>query len=205
MASDERVRRIRKVAPQVVMEVAWGRKLEKVPSHLPAIFDLAVETGRRLGAIVNLRYSDLLLDRGPHGSIRWRADSDKQGRESIVPISPALRRTLDAVLKERPGIGDTPLFPSPADHSVPVDRYMPAKWLRKAEDLAGLEPMTGSLWHAYRRRWATVRKHLPAVDVARAGGWAGPHTLQTIYQQPDQDTMYQVVTGGKQVREASES
>jgi integrase len=82
-----RVQKIREVASRVTMEVAWGEKPEKVTSHLPAIFDLAVETGRRLGAIVNLRYSDLLLDRGPHGSIRWRADSDKQGRESIVPIS----------------------------------------------------------------------------------------------------------------------
>lgn len=55
----------------------------------------------------------------------------------------------------------------------------------------------------YERRWATVRKHLPAV--AEAGGWAGPHTLQTIYQRPDEDTMYQVVTGGGQVREAKRS
>ena len=111
----------------------------------------------------------------------------------------------EGVQQEQPGIGDTPLFPSPAKHSVPVDTFLPAKWLRKAEELAGLEPMDGPLWHACRRRWATVRKHLPAVDVAAAGGWAGPHTLQTIYQRPDEDTMYEVVTGGGEVRETRQS
>jgi hypothetical protein len=39
------------------------------------------------------------------------------------------------------------------------DRYLPDRWLRKAEKEAGLEPQTGSLWHAFRRKWATERKH----------------------------------------------
>jgi hypothetical protein len=39
--------------------------------------------------------------------------------------------------------------------------------------------------------------------VAAAGGWAGPHTLQTVYQQPDEETMYEVVVGGGHLREVS--
>lgn len=204
IATDERVQKIRDVAPQVTMDVTWGEKREEVPSHLPALFELAVGTGRRLSSILALRYSDLLLDEGPHGCIRWRADTDKEGRESVVPISPRTRRTLERVLQERPGIGDAPLFPAPNDASKPVDRSRADRWLRKAETLAEVDPHDGSLWHAYRRRWATVRKHLPATDVAEAGGWAGPETLQRVYQQADPETMYEVVTSGGELREATQ-
>lgn len=34
------------------------------------------------------------------------------------------------------------------------------KWLREAEKLAEVELHKGSLWHAYRRKWPTERKHL---------------------------------------------
>ena len=202
IATEERVNAIHSVAAQVTMNVKVAGKRRAVPSHLPAIFALAVETGRRLSAICGLRYSDLLLSRGPHGSIRWRAELDKTGRESVVPMSPAARRAIDRVLRERPGIGDVPLFPSPLKPDKPVDRSRVDRWLRRAEAITGLESQDGSLWHAYRRRWATVRKHLPATDVAEAGGWAGPETLQHCYQQADADTMYTVVTGGGQLRAA---
>jgi integrase len=209
VATDARVQAVRSVAAQVTMEVAWGEKRKTVSSHLPALFDLAVETGRRLSSILALRQSDLLLDRGPHGFIRWRADADKEGMESIVPISPRAREALGrhaARMRELglPGIGDAPLFAAPEDPASPVDRHLADRWLRRAEKLAELEPHKGSQWHAYRRRWATVRKHLPATDVAKAGGWAGPETLQACYQQPDEQTMYQVVVSGGELREAQE-
>jgi len=213
VATDERVQEIRKRAPEVTMDVTWNatpkRKRTSVPSHLPSIFDLAVETGRRLSAILQLRYSDLRLDRGPHGSIRWPADTDKDGRESTVPISPQARRALDRhVARMRdlglPGIGDAPLFPAPKDPSKPLGRHVADRWLREAEDKAeDVEPHEGSLWHAYRRRWATVRKHLPYPDVAEAGGWSkDSDALRSCYQHADEDTMYEVVTGGGSLREA---
>ena len=43
----------------------------------------------------------------------------------------------------------------------------------------------GSLRHAYRRKWATERKHLPDVDVAQAGGWSDLASLKTAYQHTD--------------------
>ncbi len=58
------------------------------------------------------------------------------------------------------------------------------------------------LWHAYRRKWATERKHLPDADVAAAGGWANPNTLRLVYQQADQETMLRVVLEGGTLREA---
>ena len=62
------------------------------------------------------------------------------------------------------------------------------KHVRKAQDLVDEARFTEavetcrkalerSLWHAYRRGWATSRKHLPDVDVAAAGGWKSTETL----------------------------
>ena len=171
-------------------------------SYLSELLDIINGTGRRLSAVCQLRYHDFRLNVGPHGSIRWPAETDKMGRETVVPVSENVRGALDRILRERPGIGDLPLFPSPEDPSVPMTRHLADKWLRKAEELAGLEPLKGSLWHAYRRKWATERKHLPDVDVAQAGGWKSTHALKASYQQADADTMLRVVEGGAELREA---
>jgi len=57
------------------------------------------------------------------------------------------------------------------------------------------------IWHPYRRKWATARKHLPLADVAAAGGWKGTQTLTKCYQQPDDATILAVVLGGAELRE----
>jgi hypothetical protein len=49
-------------------------------------------------------------------------------------------------------------------------------------------PMSG-LWHPYRRKWATERKHLSITDVAEAGGWKDTVTLLTCYARPDNETL----------------
>ena len=92
-----------------------------------------------------------------------------------------------------PGIGSAFLFPSPKDPAAPISRHLADAWLRKAEQIAEIEPQDGSLWHAYRRKWATERKHLSVTDVARAGGWSSVLTLQRCYQQPDEETLTDVV------------
>lgn len=94
------------------------------------------------------------------------------------------------------------LFPNPTDPNKPITRHLARSWLLRAEKLAGLDPLKGSLWHAFRRKWATERKHLPAIDVATAGGWKGVETLQRVYQQADQETMLHVVLSPAQLREA---
>ena len=96
-----------------------------------------------------------------------------------------------------------PLFPHPRDTSKPISRYIPDRWLRNAEKLAGLEPQDGSLWHAYRRAWATQRKHLPAVDVAKAGGWSTVQVVTQIYQQADSETTLRVILDAAEIREVS--
>lgn len=198
VATQERYEAIRAVSDRVLID-------DEVRSPLSEVLDLAVATGRRLSAILGLRYSDLLLERSksaPHGAIRWPADTDKEGREQVVPLGPLARRAIDRVMEERPGIGSTPLFPSPKDPSKPLSRHFADKLLRRGEKLAGLEPQDGSLWHAYRRMWATSRKHLPSQDVARAGGWSTVRMVEEIYTRADDDTTLSVVLHEGMVRKA---
>jgi hypothetical protein len=56
-------------------------------------------------------------------------------------------------------------------------------------------------FHAYRRKWATERKHLPAKDVAEAGGWLDTRSLEQCYQQADEKTLLQVVSEPRKLRE----
>ena len=47
----------------------------------------------------------------------------------------------------------------------------PAAMDEAAEVAAELPKLKGTLWHAYRRTWATTRKGEPVQDVPREGGW----------------------------------
>lgn len=183
------------------MRTHWGKR-EVQRSYLSELLDISNGTGRRLSPICQLTYEDLRLAEGQHGVIRWPAHTDKMGRETIVPISPRVREALERILMERPGIGRAPLFPSRDDPQKSISRHLADAWLRKGEALAKLEPQKGSLWHAYRRKWATERKHLPDVDVATAGGWKTVQTLQSAYQQADAETMLLVVMEAGELREA---
>ncbi len=65
---------------------------------------------------------------------------------------------------------------------------------------AALAPLDGSDFHAYRRAWATARKHLPLKDVAEAGGWRSTATLLRCYTQTDDATMLAAVSETRKVR-----
>ena len=43
--------------------------------------ELAWDTGRRIGAILALRWSDRQPDQGKYGMLRWRVEEDKVRRE----------------------------------------------------------------------------------------------------------------------------
>ncbi len=195
VATEERYRAIRAVSDLVHMASHHGGRLTQ-RSYLSELLDIAYGTGRRLSAILHLRYEDLRLGEGPHGAIRWPADSDKQRKVWTVPVAPQVRAALDRILPERPGVGGAYLFPSPGEPTRPVRKELASKWLRQAERLAGEAKQEGSLWHAYRRAWATARKHLPDADVAAAGGWKATETLRRCYQRPDAETILSVVLGG---------
>ena len=114
------------------------------------------------------------------------------------------REAVEWALEHRPAVaGETEawLFPSPKDVTKPVRYELALSWLGEAEARAGLEPQKGTAWHAYRRAFATKRKHLPAKDVAKAGGWKSTFVVTEIYQQADDETLLRVMTEGAELRE----
>ncbi len=160
---------------------------------------LAEATGRRLGAIRQLRWEDIDWE---HGTMRWRAAADKKRKQWVVPVGERLITVIRQFQRQLGAVGGW-LFATEHDPTEPMDRHVFARLLKKAEDAAGLPKLEGSLWHAYRRKWATERKHLPLVDVAAAGGWTGTATLSTCYQQPTNDVLLAVMTEERKVRDVA--
>jgi hypothetical protein len=111
-------------------------------------------------------------------------------------MHPEVQRELSRFQKTQGTIGGSLLFPHPKQGrhpGEPVTRHLAAWWLKEAFRRAKLQKPGGSLWHMFRRVWATERKHLPPKDVAAAGGWLDIGTLQQCYQQPDDETLRSVV------------
>ena len=203
LATQMRFAKVRAAAPAVQMAFGRGKMRRDERSYLPELLDLANGTGRRISAILALRYEDLRLDQETHDAILWPADTDKLGKAWLAPISKDVRKAVDSILKMRPGIGKAFLFPAVNDPSTPLAIEVASAWLLEAERIAGVEKHDGSLWHAYRRKWATERKHLPDVDVAAAGGWSDTTTLKQVYQQADMAGMQAVVDEPARLRGAS--
>jgi hypothetical protein len=183
-----------------------------------AFLDLVEGLGWRVTAICELRATDVDLtvsDARPYGRLRKRAETDKMGVGQWVPMSAGVRSAVLAALERNAAIGEAPLFPAPAREG-PWTRYHARDLLERAEKTAraaalkrddadaaaSLAPLEGSDFHAYRRAWATARKHLPLKDVAEAGGWRSTDTLLRCYTQVDEVTMFQVVSETRKVRAA---
>ncbi len=91
--------------------------------------------------------------------------------------------------------------PCPADFQTNRTLSSTRRARLSAEAHAKLQKLDGSLWHAYRRKWATERKHLPLKDVADAGGWSEVSTLLRCYTQSDDETMLAVMSEPRKVTE----
>jgi integrase len=204
VATTDRVEAVRSVYHSVLQRVEWNGRREFVESFLPEVFDICVETGRRIGAICCLHTRDLKLEpteTEPFGSILWPASSDKMGKEWGAPLNPKARAAVESALRKRQAIGAGFLFPAAKDKSRPVRIDQASTWLRQAEELAGLDHLEGTAFHAYRRMWATCRKGLSDIDVAEAGGWASLAALKASYERPDADRMLAVVMHQAELRE----
>jgi integrase len=158
---------------------------------------LAEATGRRIGAIRQLRWEDFDLERS---SVRWRAEADKRRRETVLPLPEGWVAEIKDFQKALGAIGGW-VFARESDGTQPMDRHLFNKWLLVAERRAELPKLKGGLWHPYRRKWATERKHQPVKDVAAAGGWKDTDTLLRCYQQADEDTLLTVMSEERKLRE----
>jgi len=133
---------------------------------------------------------------GMLNNVSWRAESDKKGYDWTVPMPADF---FDAVRGFQREIGAIAGHVFAASDGI-MDRHTFEKGLRSAEKKARLPKLDGSLWHAYRRKWATERKHLPLKDVARAGGWKDVNSLLG-YQQADDASVLAVTSSTLKLRE----
>ena len=163
---------------------------------------LAEATGRRLGSIRQLRWDDWDFERN---TVRWRSESDKKRKEWVVPVPASLLAEVKAYRVRMGGMFGGLMFPSQKDSTIATDRHEFRTWLELAETKAELPKLDGALWHAYRRGWATSRKHLPVADVAAVGGWRDIGTLLKCYTQADSATMLAVMESPKKISERAVS
>ena len=203
--TQDRFEKVITAAEQLTMQVEWEGKRQRVPCYLADILIIAEGTGRRIGAVRQLRYSDLRLNEGQHGKVVWRAETDKTGKQIVQHIRPEVRKRLQKILRERPGLGDRPLFPAPRDASKAVGLESLTVWQRRAEKLAGVERLAHDTFHGLRRKFVTERKHMPDVDVAAAGGWRSVATMKRAYQMADEAGVLEAIHEPIRLREVGPS
>jgi site-specific recombinase XerD len=166
--------------------------------HCRLLLVLAHETGHRIGAIRQLRWSDVCLT-GDAPSVRWRAELDKIGHEHETPLSGIAVKELQHTRRVRDAIGDGWLFPSPLDPSDPVSRHLVRDWWQKLETASNLAREPGRGWHSLRRKFATELKHAPTKDLQALGGWKDHQTILSCYQRSDAVSMKEALQTRRQL------
>lgn len=181
-------------------------KLVEVSPEIDAGFQLALvlahETGHRISAVRQLRWSDVDLKAK---RIRWRAENDKIGMEHSPPLSDLAVRELEKARRSTGSIGDSWVFPDPDEPKKAIRRHVVQDWWRRGARLAGL-PATARLgWHSLRRKFVNdLKASTPMADLCYLGGWKSPLTVMTVYQQPDEVTMRTALERREQRRAISQ-
>lgn len=187
-----RYKALRKVAPRVRSHFGSHQKWKDGESYFGVVLDLTWHTGRRIDSVLHLRKDEYHPDQGPNGALFFRADADKMKRSGLVPLNAEAQRAIESQLARELAPSEW-LFPAPMKPETPVSRATARGWLTRAEDLAELDHVPNGGYHMARRGFVTVRKGLPAADLAALGGWKNQNVMCRIYQQADFETMIQVV------------
>ena len=158
---------------KVARRVDWRFRVALVLAH---------ETGHRIGAIRKLRWCDIDFE---GGTILWRAEHDKAGHEHVTPLTSEALSVLEEARRMNPGTGKVPVLPAPRNPLACPDGSRLRAWWRKAQILAGLDPMPGRTWHSLRRKFASDLMDQPLKILCELGGWKNAKTVLECYQRPD--------------------
>ena len=150
---------------------------------------LAHETGHRIGAVRQVRWADIDLERQ---LIRWRGENDKIGYEHETSLTPDAIQALKAARRAQAVISEW-VLPSPSKPAEPISRHLLRDWWERGQLLAKLPPEPGRGYHSLRRQFATELKHAPLKDLCALGGWKSPQTVLICYQKPDSVSMQQAL------------
>lgn len=162
---------------RVSAEMGWRFRVALVLAH---------ETGHRIGAIRQLRWSDIDMEAQV---IRWRGQHEKSGYEHRTPLTAEALAILEEARSHNPNSGDTPLLPAARDASKCVGRWLVRNWWSEAQSLAGLTPERGRGWHSLRRKFASDLMDQPLKVVCQLGGWKTAQTVLQCYQRADEDQL----------------
>lgn len=178
--------------------------LRAIAREVSPLFDLALvlahETGHRIGAIRQLRWSDIDLQ---ERTVRWRGELDKIGAEHVTPLTAPASEFLEQLRRCSPAIGDAWLFPAPSDPAQPCSRHLLRDWWERAAKRARLPEGQRFGYHSLRRQFASELKETPLADLAYLGGWKDPQTILKCYQRPDADTMRRALEQRRPLRAGS--
>lgn len=140
---------------------------------------LAHETGHRVGAIRQLRWTDVDLR---VGMVHWPEHSDKIGMPHSTALTPAAVAALEKARTEGSSIGNGWVFPSLRDPGQPAGKEFASKAWREMERKARMPRRKGVGFHSLRRKFATDLKDVPLRDVLELGGWRNEQTVLRCYQ-----------------------
>ena len=172
---------------QASLAVDWRFRVALVLAH---------ETGHRIGAIRQLRWSDIDMEAS---IIRWRAENEKIGYEHRTPVTAEVLAVLEEARMQNPKGGNSPVLPAPKDPSRCLDRSRVRVWWDKAQKLAGLEPKRGRGWHSLRRKFASDLMNQPLKVLCELGGWKTAQTVLQCYQRADEDQLRKALEDRRRV------
>ena len=172
---------------EVSRPVDWRFRVALVVAH---------ETGHRIGAIRQLRWSDIDME---GGVVRWRAEHEKSGYEHRTPVTDEAITALEEAQRMSTGTGDAPVLPAGTDPSRCMGRGWAYRLWCRAETRAGLEPKPGRGWHSLRRKFATDLMDLPLKVLCQLGGWKNAHTVLRCYQRADEGKLREALESRQRV------
>ena len=160
---------------------------------------LAHETGHRIGAIRQLRWSDIDFE---GREVRWRAEHEKTGHEHATPLTDEAVAALKEARGMSDGSGNAPVLTSSSSRDATrcMGRAAAQQWWKQAETLAGLEPKPRRGWHSLRRKFASDLMDLPLKVLCELGGWKDAQTVLRCYQRPDAGQLRTALEGRNRVR-----
>lgn len=148
--------------------------------------NVAVDTGRRLTAILALRAEDVLVE-SERVVLRFRAELDKKKRPALRPVSLDTTALLVAALEEPQVRESGLLFPGGRIGYAETVRKPWSKegaidGLHQAEAVLGIRTVTGRAYHGLKRRHVTTAMEVSHGDAALVGDQTGNVSAELIRQ-----------------------